>query len=91
MSESTEEWSEIVVECPKPGCSWSTDLYGGEMMKLRAQVDAEIHWRDEHGGKIPDGADFGGQQCPECFDIRGLDGTASCSECGHIPEQVRDS
>jgi hypothetical protein len=30
-----------------------------------------------------------GHDCPECDDPEGMLGTVSCSECGHIPKEVR--
>jgi len=63
--------------------------YDDQHERLAREVDAAIHWTDKHDGPIPDGVPFGQHQCPECWDILGLDGTASCSECGHIPEDHR--
>lgn len=78
-----------VYEIDCPDCSWTSpefDDYAGE---LAAKVDAAMHYVDEHGGEIPDDADFGEHQCPSCHAILGMNGTVSCSECGYIPEEHR--
>jgi hypothetical protein len=75
------------IDCP--GCDWQSREFEELPAELAAKVDAGLHYVDEHGGRIPDSAPFGDDQCPECFDILGLDGTVSCSECGFIPEKVR--
>lgn len=78
------------LDCPEPGCDWSTTFDTRETYDREAKkIDAGMHWLEAHGGEIPGEANFGNHQCPECFDLLGLDGTASCSECGHIPEKVR--
>lgn len=74
------------VECPR--CDWSEKVRCFTE-ELARQVDGEMHWEEEHDGVVPEDADFGGQQCPECLDMRGMDGSVSCSECGHIPPEVR--
>lgn len=76
------------LECYKAGCNWSR-TYSEYAEELAAKVDAELHWVREHDGLIPDDARYGNEQCPECEDINGLNGTVSCSTCGHIPEKVR--
>lgn len=75
--------------CPEQDCSWRTREFKNATEEVAAKVDAAKHYVDEHGGQIPEDADFGEHQCPECFAILGLDGTVSCSECGHIPEKAR--
>lgn len=78
------------LDCPEAGCDWSTTFDTREAFDREAKkIDAGLHWLDEHGGQIPDEANFGNHQCPECDALLGLDGTVSCSECGHIPEGVR--
>ncbi|WP_256289916.1 hypothetical protein [Halobellus inordinatus] len=78
-------------ECPYRGCDWTGREYnpGSTHETIAAEVDATIHWESEHGGEIPEDAEFGDQQCPECYAVHGMNGTVSCSECGHIPEEVR--
>ncbi|RLM88161.1 hypothetical protein D3D02_13195 [Halobellus sp. Atlit-38R] len=78
-------------ECPYRGCGWTGREYDPESTHetIAAEVDATIHWESEHGGEIPEDAEFGDQQCPECYAVHGMNGTVSCSECGHIPEEVR--
>jgi len=78
-------------ECPHLGCAWWSRKYDPESTAdtIAVETDAEIHWQNEHGGIIPDSADFGEHQCPECYAIHGFNGTVSCSECGHIPKEVR--
>ena len=75
------------IDCPE--CDWQSREFGDVCGKIAAKVDAEVHWRDEHGGEIPDYAAFGESQCPDCGAIDGMNGSVSCSECGHIPEEVR--
>ena len=78
--------TEITVDCPQ--CSWSKEVTNVSE-EIARKVDGEIHWQEQHGGLVPDEADFGHNQCPECEDMSGLDGTVSCSECGHVPEVFR--
>lgn len=89
-SRMTERQTDVVLRCPEIGCGWSTtfDPKAGFERESK-KVDAALHYVNEHGGKIPDEANFGHQQCPECYDILGFNGTASCSECGYIPQKVR--
>jgi len=77
--------------CPHKGCPWNTDEYTNVREELAASVDAANHYVEAHGGMIPEDAPFGDYQCPNCHHILGLDGTASCSECGFIPKHARDS
>jgi uncharacterized Zn finger protein (UPF0148 family) len=72
-----------------PSCNWSQEFQEKTTSKIAAFVDACLHWDDEHGGPVPDGATFGEHQCPECHAMHGLHGTVSCSECGHVPQEVR--
>jgi hypothetical protein len=77
--------------CPFSGCDWTSRPYDprDHGMVLAREMDAEMHWREEHGGKVPEGADFGRFQCPECHALDGLDGSVSCGECGYIPPEAR--
>lgn len=75
------------IVCPE--CKWESREFEKATEEIAAKVDAERHYVDEHGGYIPETAPFGAEQCPECFDINGFNGTVSCSECGFIPEEVR--
>jgi len=75
------------IRCPE--CSWTTEFEMKISSELAKKVDAEMHWQEFHGGKVPDSANFGDHQCPECYSMSGLDGTVSCSNCGHVPEKVR--
>jgi hypothetical protein len=77
------------ISCPEQGCPWRTREFKNGSEELAVKVDAAMHYVDEHGGLIPEEADFGKHQCPECHAILGLDGTVSCSECGHIPDEAR--
>jgi hypothetical protein len=78
-------------ECPYRGCEWTGREYDPEdtYETIAAEVDATVHWESEHGGEIPDDAEFGDQQCPECYAVHGMNGSVSCSECGFIPQEVR--
>jgi hypothetical protein len=78
-------------ECPYRGCEWTGRPYDPEdtVETIAAEEDATIHWENEHGGEIPDDAEFGEQQCPECYAVHGMNGSVSCSECGFIPREVR--
>lgn len=80
-----------VKHCPFRGCDWAGNEYDADTTasEIAAQVDAEIHWETEHGGEIPEDAEFGDEQCPECYATNGLNGTVSCSECGFIPGEAR--
>ena len=84
MSDDTEPHR---IECPK--CNWQSRKYELPSDELASKVDAEIHYTNTHGGRIPPEAPFGNNQCPECLDINGFNGTVSCSECGYVPEKVR--
>jgi hypothetical protein len=74
------------ISCPECGKTWEFECFEEEIAR---KVDASLHYVDEHGGVIPDDAPFGNYQCPECLDVGGLNGTASCSECGYVPEGAR--
>jgi len=76
------------IGCPKCSKTWKFQTLTEEIAR---KVDASMHWNEEHDGPIPDSAPFGDHQCPECLDIAGLDGTASCGECGHVPEEMVDA
>lgn len=77
--------------CPYRGCDWEGRSYDPDNNadEIAAECDAEIHWETEHGGEVPEDAEFGEKQCPECWAMNGMNGSVSCSECGHIPEKVR--
>ena len=79
------------IQCPYNGCDWESREYDPNdyLETVTREEDAVVHWEDEHDGEIPDSAEFGDEQCPECYAAHGLNGTVSCSECGHIPEEVR--
>jgi len=74
------------IGCPACSESWT---FSKPTEELARKVDAALHWVEHHDGPIPEDAPFGRHQCPQCLDILGLDGTASCSECGFIPEEYR--
>jgi hypothetical protein len=78
-------------QCPYKECGWQGAPYDPDdtASTIVAEEDAIVHWETEHGGKIPETATFGDHQCPECYAGHGLHETASCSECGYIPESVR--
>lgn len=75
------------IDCPE--CDWESREFDDIRGELATKVDAEMHYVEDHGGRIPDDAPFGEYQCPECFDTHGLHRTVSCSECGFIPDEVR--
>jgi len=75
------------IDCPD--CDWESQVFEEIDGEISAKVDAEIHYLAEHGHRIPDDADFGHNQCPECLDVDGFTGTVSCSACGFIPEETR--
>jgi hypothetical protein len=75
------------IDCPD--CDWQSREFEVLSEELASKVDTAMHYVDEHDGEIPDDAPFGNDQCPECLDIHGFNGTISCSECGFIPERVR--
>jgi len=72
--------------CPACSKTWEFQTLSEEIAR---KVDAAMHWNEEHDGPIPESAKFGKHQCPDCLDVLGMNGTVSCSECGHIPEKVR--
>jgi len=76
------------IDCPD--CDWESREFSKHTEEIAAKVDAELHYVDVHGGRIPDEAKFGYKQCPECFEVNGLNGTVSCSECGFVPTEHRD-
>lgn len=75
------------IDCPE--CNWQSREFEVLSEEIASKVDAEIHYVDTHSGRIPDEAPFGDNQCPECLDTDGFNGTVSCSECGYVPEKVR--
>lgn len=75
------------IDCPD--CDWQSTTFDEIAGELAAKVDAEIHYTDTHGDRIPDAADFGDHQCPECLDTDGFNGTVSCSACGFVPPEAR--
>jgi len=75
------------IDCPD--CDWQTQPFDSIEAEIAAKVDAEMHYVETHGGVIPDDAEFGHNQCPECLDTDGFNGTVSCSECGYVPPEVR--
>lgn len=78
------------IDCPRDGCDWHTEFDGGVAPnRMMAEVNAGVHWMQDHGGQIPDDAPFGEYQCPQCDSLRGLLETASCKDCGFVPEEVR--
>jgi len=76
------------IDCPE--CSWQSRSIKEINGEIAAKVDAELHYIEMHKSRIPDDAPFGNNQCPVCLDTNGLSGTVSCSECGFIPEEVRE-
>lgn len=87
----TEDRSLAAKACPYRGCDWSKTFDpSSNASRIAAEVDAEIHFDTEHGGKVPEDAEFGDKQCPECWAMDGMNGSVSCSDCGHIPEEVRE-
>lgn len=86
MSLTTNTRKTYSISCPECGKEWT---YQTPPEELARKVDAALHWVERHDGPIPDEAPYGRYQCPECLDILGLDGTASCSECGYIPPEAR--
>jgi len=79
-----------VLGCPV--CDWTRELPSDSTTyeRLSAEVDAEVHWENEHGdAEVPGEAPFGQHRCPECKDFHGLLGSASCGNCGFIPDSVR--
>jgi len=84
----TEQLDAVVLHCPE--CDWSAKFDPRDGYEREARkIDAGHHYVESHGGQIPDDVKFGQHQCPECYDILGLDGTASCSECGYILPRSR--
>jgi len=81
--------SGATMECPF--CEFAVEYTPGDVpAKLAAEVDAEMHVEAEHPDEeIPSAYDYGNHQCPECFHVTGLEGTASCSNCQYIPEENR--
>lgn len=77
------------IKCPEPGCTWKSREFEKYTGELASKVDAGLHYVETHGGRIPEEEEFGNEQCPNCFDVNGLNGTVSCSECGFVPEKVR--
>jgi hypothetical protein len=75
------------IDCPE--CDWQSREFDEIEGEIAAKVDAELHYVEDHGGLIPEDAPFGHNQCPECLDVDGFNGTVSCSECGFVPEKVR--
>lgn len=91
MSEGFDSGTErttYTISCVEPDCdeTWEFECVREEIAR---KVDAAIHWQENHEGAIPEDAPFGNEQCPKCLDILGMDGSASCSECGYIPEENR--
>lgn len=79
----SEDFDRETLPCPR--CDYSEDYDpDSNTSTIATKVDLGIHWKSEHGGTIPDEADFGDQQCPQCHDLLGFNGTTSCSECGFI-------
>lgn len=88
MSEQEKTRTYYKLRCPE--CDWTTTFNAKKALEReKEKIDAAMHYVEEHGGEIPDHTNFGNHQCPECYDILGLNGTVSCSECGFIPEKVR--
>jgi len=86
----TEQDGRASKQCPFNGCEWEQEFDAESWAsEVAAEVDAEIHWEREHGGQAPEDAEFGENQCPKCDSFRGFDGTVSCRNCGHIPEEAR--
>ncbi len=75
------------ISCPE--CGWHSREFAEVEGEIAAKVDAEMHYVVEHDERIPDNAPFGHNQCPECLDTDGLNGTVTCSECGFVPSGVR--
>jgi len=75
------------IDCPD--CGWQSRAFEAIDGEIAATVDAEIHYTDTHDERIPDSADFGHHQCPECLDTDGFNGTVSCSACGYVPPEAR--
>jgi hypothetical protein len=76
------------IDCPD--CGWDSREFSNHTEEIAAKVDAELHYLEVHGGRIPVEAPFGNKQCPECFAVNGMSGTVSCSECGHVPPEHRE-
>jgi len=89
MSDDRAELTEETYRIYCPGCDWQSSEFEQIEGEIAAKVDAELHYVEEHGERIPDDANFGQNQCPECLDLDGFNGTVSCSECGHVPKKVR--
>ena len=81
--------SEGVHQIDCPDCDWQSREFDHIADQIAAKVDAELHYVEEHGERIPDDANFGHNQCPECLNMDGFNGTVSCSACGFVPEKVR--
>ena len=75
------------INCPE--CGWNSREFGAIEGEIAAKVDAEIHYVEEHDERIPDDAPFGDNQCPQCLDTDGFNGTVTCSGCGFVPSGVR--
>lgn len=75
------------IDCPE--CDWQSTTFEVPCEEFAAKVDAELHYVENHDGRIPEDAMFGYNQCPKCLDTDGFNGTVSCSECGFVPREVR--
>jgi hypothetical protein len=75
------------IDCPE--CDWQSREFEVVGEEIAARVDAELHYTDAHDPRIPDDAPFGYNQCPQCLDLDGFNGTVSCSACGFVPPEVR--
>lgn len=76
------------MECPL--CDWTRGFEMKLTSELAAQVDAEIHFEQNHPDtKAPSDAGFGNHQCPKCLEMTGMEGNVSCGNCGFIPEEHR--
>lgn len=75
--------------CPR--CDWTSGEFDPESVeKLFREVDAEMHFMQEHPGEeLEPDAEFGRYQCPSCLRMDGMDSGVSCKHCGHIPEEAR--
>ncbi len=77
------------IKCPY--CDWEME-YDPESNSstLAAEVDAEMHFEEEHPGEeLPGDYKYGDHQCPECYRMDGMEGTVSCKHCGFIPGWAR--
>lgn len=75
------------IHCPE--CDWNSREFDDGRGELAAKVDAEMHYVENHDERIPADVPFGHNQCTECLDLDGFNGTVSCSACGFVPESVR--